>query len=89
MVSKADKNKVTAITKMPVLHKQEVNAQSIISMANYLSKFLLDCQRLQSPSDCLVKDTGTFQLGSRASVCLYTDEDIEIASAPILADLQP
>ena len=36
--------------------------------------FLLDCQRLQSHQR-VSKGQGTFQLGPRISICLYTDEN--------------
>ena len=68
-----DKNKVTAITKMPApTNKKQV--QSFIGMINYMSKVSARLSKDWGSCQGIGKRQGTFQLGPRTPVCLYTDK---------------
>ena len=71
---KPDKNKVTAITKMPAPTNKK-QAQSFIGMVNYLSKFSTSLSEIAKPIRELAKDKIPFNWGPRTSICLYTDEN--------------
>ena len=84
---KPDKNKVTAITKMPApTHKKQV--QSFIGMSNYLSKFSARLSEIVESIRELAKDKDTFQLGPRHQ-SVFTQIKQEIVSAPILHYYNP
>ena len=59
---KADKNNVTAITKMPApTNKKQI--QSCIGMINYLSKFSARLSEIMKPTRELAKDKVPFNWG--------------------------
>ena len=66
---KPDKNKVTAITKIPApTNKKQV--QSFIGMINYLSQFSARLSEFGGAHQRIGKGHGIFQLGHRTSICL-------------------
>ena len=86
-VCKPDKNKVTAITKMPApANKKQV--QSFIWMINYLSKFSARLSEITELTRELAKDKVPFTWGPEHQPA-FTQMKEEIISAPILAYYSP
>ena len=84
---KPDKNKVTAITKMPVpTNKKQV--QSFLGMINYLSKFSARLSEIVEPIRELAKDIVPFSWDPEHQ-STSTKMKKEIASTPILAYYNP
>ena len=84
---KPDKNKVTAITKMPALtNKKQV--QSFIGMVNYLSKFSARLSPSVGPIRELAKDKVPFDWGPEHQSA-FTQMKQEIVSAPVFAYYNP
>ena len=82
-----DKNKVTAITKMPApTNKKQV--QSFIGMINYLSKFSSRLSEIVEPIRELAKEKVPFNWGPKHQSA-FTEMKQEIISAPILAYYNP
>ena len=78
-----DKNKATAITKMPApTNKKQV--QSFIGMINYLSKFSARLSEIVEPIQELAKDKVLFNCGPEHQSA-FTQMKQEIISNPILA----
>ena len=84
---KPEKNKVTAITKMPVpTNKKQV--QSFIGMINYMSKFSARLSEIVEPIRELAKHKELFNWGLEHQSA-FTQVKQEIVSAPILAYYNP
>ena len=84
---KSDKNKVTAITKMPVpTNKKQM--QSFIGMVNYLSKFSARLSEIAEPMRELAKDKVPINWGPEHQSA-FTQMKTEIASTSILAYSNP
>ena len=80
---KPDKNKVTAITKMPApTNKKQI--QSFIGMVNYLTKFSARLSEIMEPIRELAKDKVPFNWGPEHQSA-FTQIEQEIISAPPLA----
>ena len=85
---KPDKNKVTAITKLPAPNTTRNKYNHVIGMINYLSKFLARLSKIAEPISELAKRQGTFQRGPEHQ-SVFTQMKNEIASALILAYYNP
>ena len=84
---KPHKNKVTAITKMPVpTNKKQV--QSFIGMINYLLKISVRLSEILEPIRELAKDKIPFKWGLEQQSA-FTQMKQEIVSTPILAYYNP
>ena len=84
---KPDKNKVTAINKVPALtNKKQV--QSFSWMIIYLSKFSARLSEIAEPIRQLAKDKVPFKWDPE-NQSAFTQMKKEIASAPILAYYNP
>ena len=84
---KPDKNKVTAITKMPSpTNKKQV--QSFIEMINYLAKFSAELSEIVEPIRELAQDKVPFNWGPEHQ-STFTQMKQEIVSVPILAYYNP
>ena len=81
---KPDKNKVTAITKMPVPEASTILYCDDLLLVKIFCQIVRDC----GAHPGVGKEESTFQLGPRTSICFYPDE-ARIVSAPILAYYNP